>query len=114
MMRRWQSYTVVTRASVKTAIVTDFHLTDIIYIVSDADAEKPIWDDDINIDDIEPPTNTKSKVELKKQKKKEKKKSKNADEDVGVDVDEMDADLDTGTGWDDWNEHEEWKGTEEE
>lgn len=83
-------------------------------IVDDVDAKKPTWDDDINIDDIDPPANPKSKAELKKQKKKEKKK---ADDDVGVDVDEMDADLDTGAGagWDDWDEDGEgWKGTEEE
>ncbi|KAF8141166.1 KRI1-like family C-terminal-domain-containing protein [Boletus edulis] len=82
-------------------------------IVDDGDAEKPLWDDDINIDDIEPPPNAKSKTELKKQKKKEKKKSRKADdEDVGVDVDEMDADLNVGEGWDDDNP--EWTGTEAE
>ncbi|KAF8554912.1 hypothetical protein OG21DRAFT_1508303 [Imleria badia] len=80
--------------------------------IVDGDAEKPIWDDDIGIDDIDPPTNTKSKTELKQQKKKEKKKEKKADEDVGVDVNEMDADLDAGADWD--NNDEEWRGTEEE
>ncbi|KAG8221253.1 KRI1-like family-domain-containing protein [Butyriboletus roseoflavus] len=84
-------------------------------IVDDGDAEKPTWDDDIDIDDIVPPTNTKSKAELKKQKKKETKKNKKADEDVGVDVDEMDADLDAGADRNDWDDDgEEWKGTEEE
>ncbi|KAN0081344.1 KRI1-like family C-terminal domain containing protein [Tylopilus felleus] len=81
-------------------------------IVDDGDAEKPVWEDDIDIDDIDPPTNIKSKSELKKQKKKEKKKNKKADEDDGVDVNEMDADLDAGAGWDD--DDEEWRGTEEE
>ncbi|KAH0829126.1 KRI1-like family C-terminal-domain-containing protein [Lanmaoa asiatica] len=79
----------------------------------EADGEKPIWNDDINIDDIEPLTNAKSRAELKKQKKKEK-KNKKVDEDVGVDVDEMDADLDAGASWDDDGGGEEWRGTEEE
>lgn len=98
----------------KVNIIIDVHPTKV-RIVDDTDAEKPIWDEDINIDDIDPPTNTKSKEELKKQKKKEKKRNKKADEDIGVDVHEMDADLDTGAGWDDWDDDgEEWKGTEEE
>lgn len=114
MIRRWQSCMVVTTASVKTSIVIGIHLTDVC-IVDDGDAEKPIWDNDINIDDIDPPTNTKSKAEQKKQKKKEKKRNKKADEDVGVDMDDMDADLDAGAGWDEWDDdEEEWRGTEEE
>ena len=108
-MRRWQNCMVV-MISVKPTI-SKVHPTNP-RVGDDGDAEKPIWDDDINIDDIDPPTNTKSKAELKKQKKKEKKKEKKVDEDVGVDVDEMDADLDAGVGWDDHDE--EWRGTEEE
>ena len=98
--------------SVKSTIISDVRPTNV-RTVDDDDAEKPNWDDDIDIDDIDPPTKTKSKAELKKKNKKEKKKNKKA-EDVGVDVDEMDADLDAGADWDDWDDGEEWKGTEEE
>ncbi|KAF9219815.1 hypothetical protein BS17DRAFT_821454 [Gyrodon lividus] len=87
-------------------------------IVDNADMEKPTWDDDIDIDDIAPPAKTKSKAELKKEKKKEKKRSKKGredgddqDEDIGVDADKMDADVDGG--WDEWDDGEEWMGTEE-
>jgi len=95
-------------------IISDVHSTDV-HIADDGDAEKPLWDDEINTDDIVPPTNTKSKAELKRQKKKEKKKNKNADEDIGVDVNEMDADLGAGADWGDEDvDEEEWRGTEEE
>ena len=97
--------------SVKLIIISNVHPTDA-RTVDDGGAEKPIWDEDINIDDIDPPTTAKSKAELKEQNKKEKKKTKKVDEDVGVDVDEMDADLDAGAGWD--GDGEEWRGTEEE
>ncbi|KAI9568797.1 Krr1-domain-containing protein [Boletus coccyginus] len=83
-------------------------------IADGRDAEKPIWDDDININDIAPLTKSKSKAELKRQRKKEK-KNKNVDEDVGVDVNEMDADLGAGADWGDEDDDEgEWRGTEEE
>lgn len=106
---------VVTTGLVKPTLIIDVHPTDV-RVVDDSDAGKPTWDDDINIDDIVPPTNTKSKAELKKLKKTEKKKKKKkADEDVGVDVDEMDADLEEVASWNDWDDGgEEWKGTEEE
>jgi hypothetical protein len=103
---------VVMMASVKSTVISDVYPTDV-RTVDDGDAEKPNWDDDINIDDIDPPTKTKSKAELKKQNKKERKKNKKAED--GVDVDEMDADLDAGADWDDWDDGgDEWKGTEEE
>lgn len=82
---------------------------------NDADVEKPTWDDDIDTDDIIPPTGTMSKEELKKIKKREKKKAKrkrgDSDEEDGVDIDAMDVDADGG----DWEEAdgEEWDGTEE-
>lgn len=84
----------------------------------DGDDEKPMWDDDIDIDDIVPrrqhealDASTSLDVkERKKAKKKEKKKAKDVDKD-GVDVDEMDADAldDGGSKWDEV----EWDGTEE-
>ena len=110
-MLRWQNCTVETTTPVKKIVIIDAHLTDVC-ITDDGDAEKPVWEDDIDIDDIVPPGNTKSKAELKKERKKErKKKNKQAEEGAGVDEDEMDADAD----WDDWNDDdEEWRGTEEE
>lgn len=96
---------------VKPTVISHVYSTDA-RIADDDNVEKPTWADDINVDDIDPPKNTKSKAELKKQRKKEKKKNKEVDEDIGVDVDEMDADLDAGGDWND--EGEEWRGTEEE
>ncbi|KAF8841697.1 hypothetical protein BDN67DRAFT_966770 [Paxillus ammoniavirescens] len=88
-------------------------------IVDDADIEKPTWEDDIDIDNIVPPAGIKSKAELKKEKKKEKKKDRKGRddgddqvEDLGVDADEMDADV--HGGWNEWDDGEEWEGTEEE
>jgi protein KRI1 len=64
------------------------------------DMEKPIWNDDINIDDIVP--------EMSNKKKKKKKKSKqNETHEDGVDLDEMDADAKPLV------DDEEWDGTEE-
>jgi protein KRI1 len=65
----------------------------------DDDDEKPMWDDDIDIDDILPRRQDEARhastsldvKERKKAKKKEKKKARDVDMD-GVDVDEMDAD----------------------
>lgn len=53
-------------------------------------AEKPSWNDDIDITDIVPPE-TDSKKKGKKDKKKKKKKEEDMEE--GVDVDEMDVDV---------------------
>ncbi|KAI6131261.1 KRI1-like family C-terminal-domain-containing protein [Pisolithus croceorrhizus] len=81
----------------------------------DVDAEKPTWEDDIDIDDIMPPSGSISKEVLKKIKKRERKKAKrkgdDSDVDDGVDMDAMDADVDGG----DLEEadREEWDGTEE-
>ncbi|KAM6502876.1 KRI1-like family C-terminal domain containing protein [Amanita muscaria] len=79
-----------------------------------ADDEKPAWDDDIDIGDIEDQptfaevTNEKTN---KKKKKKKKKRAYDSDEDEGgVDVDEMDADVVRDNLED---EEEEWDGTEE-
>ncbi|KAI5986902.1 KRI1-like family C-terminal-domain-containing protein [Pisolithus albus] len=81
----------------------------------DVDAEKPTWDDDIDIDDIIPPSGSMSKEELKKIKKKERKKAKRKSEglgvDDGVDMDAMDADAEGGDL--DEADEEEWDGTEE-
>jgi protein KRI1 len=69
----------------------------------DFDAEKPTWDDDIDITDIVPDAD----VAGKKKKKDKKKKKKGGDDakDEGVDLDAMDADLAP--------DDEEWDGTEE-
>jgi len=84
------------------------------------DDKKPIWDDDIDVDDIVPPnrdeaSHASAAKERKKAKKKERKKRMREDDadaiDVDVDVDEMDADASTHSGrrWDEV----EWDGTEE-
>jgi protein KRI1 len=80
------------------------------------DDEKPVWDDDIDVDDIIPPSgnavpHTSAAKDRKKAKKKERKKRVAEDEANAVDVDEMDADAPSvgGSGWDDV----EWDGTEE-
>lgn len=85
------------------------------------DAEKPAWDDDIDIDDIAPDWNDNEAgfshldagegTSQKKKKKKKKKDVKDGDEaHAGVDVDMMDAERVEESGqWDDV----EWDGTEE-
>ena len=80
-----------------------------IYDVDDdgVDAEKPHWDDDIDIGDLIPPDQ--EEVTTKKKKKKKKKnKAKNPEEvaEGGVDVDDMDAEVEP-------QDEEEWDGTEE-
>jgi len=71
------------------------------------DGEKPTWDDDIDIDDILPPTASSSKE--KKKSKKDRKKGKAADiEDEDYEMDEGDEAYQENEGWD-----EEWDGTEE-
>ena len=81
----------------------------------DGDDKKPTWDDDIDIDDIVPPSRddprSSAAKERKKAKKKERKKRMRDDETDAVDVDEMDADAPahSGTEWDEV----EWDGTEE-
>ncbi|KAI6046421.1 KRI1-like family-domain-containing protein [Pisolithus marmoratus] len=81
----------------------------------DVDVEKPTWDDDINIDNIVPPSGSMSKEELKKIKRRERKKAKKEGDhsgaEDGVDMDAMDADADGG-GWEE-ADGEEWDGTEE-
>ncbi|KAI6029388.1 Krr1-domain-containing protein [Pisolithus microcarpus] len=81
----------------------------------DVDAEKPTWDDDVDIDDIIPPSGSIPKEELKKIEKRERKKAKRKGEglgvDDGVDMDAMDADADGGDL--DEADGEEWDGTEE-
>ena len=73
------------------------------------DEEKPMWNDDINIDDIVPPVASSSKEEKKKSKK-DKKKGKKADnEDEDYRMGEGDEAYEEDGEWDD----EEWDGTEE-
>ncbi|KAI0067594.1 hypothetical protein BV25DRAFT_1818972 [Artomyces pyxidatus] len=82
------------------------------------DDEKPVWDDDIDVNDIVPPSDdkelqasgSKSVKELKKEKKREKKKAKAklANGEDGVDVDAMDAEVDRMD-----EDEEQWDGTEE-
>ena len=82
---------------------------------ADGSDKKPTWDDDIDIDDIVPPSlddaRSSAAKERKKAKKKERKKRMREDEVDAVDVDEMDADTQapSGTRWDEV----EWDGTEE-
>lgn len=80
------------------------------------DDEKPMWEDDIDVDDIIPPSGNEAPrasaaKERRKAKKKERKKRMREDDDSAVDVDEMDADApeDGGSTWDGM----EWDGTEE-
>lgn len=69
----------------------------------EADGEKPMWGEDVDIGNLEPPSTSKA------EKKKKKKKKKGAeDDDEGVDIDAMDADALPANGDD-----EEWDGTEE-
>ena len=84
---------------------------------ADGKDKKPKWDDDIEIDDIVPPSQDDARSsaakERKKAKKKERKKRMREDEAdaLDIDIDEMDADAPAhgGTTWDDV----EWDGTEE-
>lgn len=73
----------------------------------DADQEKPVWDDDVNIDDIIPPSQPAESSSSSKKKKKKKKKNKDNGNDEGVDVEAMDADVVREY------DEEEWDGTEE-
>jgi protein KRI1 len=82
---------------------------------ADGNDKKPAWDDDVDIEDIVPPsqddTRSSEAKERKKAKKKERKKRIREDEADAVDVDDMDADTlaHSGTRWDEV----EWDGTEE-
>lgn len=72
------------------------------------DEEKPTWEDDVDIGDIE------VRVDGPKKDKKKKKKKKKYEDEIdagGVDIDEMDADVVRDD--DDNDEEEEWDGTEE-
>ena len=71
------------------------------------DEEKPTWDDDIDIDDIVPPTASSSKKEKKRNKKNKKGKAVD-DEDGDYEMGEGDEAYGEGEEWD-----EEWDGTEE-
>jgi protein KRI1 len=69
------------------------------------DAEKPHWEDDIDIEDI-----VSAHQEAPKKKKKKKKKKDRGDDEIdqgGVNIDEMDADVEKVV------DDEEWDGTEE-
>jgi hypothetical protein len=74
---------------------------------SDIDVEKPVWDDDIDIDDIVPPSQPAQPSSSQNKKKKKKKKKKDDDNDEGVDIDTMDADVTREY------DEEDWDGTEE-
>lgn len=71
-------------------------------------AEKPVWDDDINIDDIIPPSQPAESSSSSKKKKKKKRKNKDENNDEGVDIDAMDADVVR-----EYDDEEDWDGTEE-
>jgi protein KRI1 len=80
--------------------------------------ERPIWENDIDINDIisEAEPEAMASSSSKKKKKKDKKKGKDAEDadtdgGKGVDVDMMDADLVNGEG--EGGGDEEWDGTEE-
>ena len=77
---------------------------------SDVDQEKPVWDDDIDVDDIIPPSQPTGLSSSSSRKKKKKKKSKDKDDgdEGGVDIDAMDADIERA-----YDDEEEWDGTEE-
>ncbi|KAG2108602.1 KRI1-like family C-terminal-domain-containing protein [Suillus clintonianus] len=74
---------------------------------SDGEEEKPVWDDDVDIEDIIPPSQPTESSFLNKKKKKKKKK-KTEDNDEGVDINAMDADVVRA-----YDDEEEWDGTEE-
>jgi hypothetical protein len=88
-------------------------MTDIYGDGDDMDGEKPTWDDDIDIanidiDDMEPLAGSSSSTKKDKKKKdKKKKKKEGAGDDGGVDLDNMDADAQP------MQDDEEWDGTEE-
>ncbi|KAG2133678.1 KRI1-like family C-terminal-domain-containing protein [Suillus bovinus] len=72
------------------------------------DQEKPVWDDDINVDDIIPCSGSaEPSSSSNKKKKKKKKKTNDEADDQGVDIDTMDADVVRNY------DEEEWDGTEE-
>ncbi|KAG1824420.1 KRI1-like family C-terminal-domain-containing protein [Suillus subaureus] len=74
----------------------------------DPEAHDPVWDDNLDIDDIIPPSQpAQSSSSSKKKKKKQKKKKKDNDNDEGVDIDSMDADVVREF------DEEDWDGTEE-
>jgi len=75
---------------------------------SDIDQEKPVWDDDIDVDDIIPSQPTASSSSSNKKKKKKKKNNDNGNDEGGVDIDAMDADVERM-----YDDEEEWDGTEE-
>lgn len=84
----------------------------------DDDDGKPMWDDDIDIGDIQIDEDD-DEPSSKKKKKKSKKKKGKGDEEMdqgGVDIDDMDADVGMQYGdgdGDDAGDAEEWDGTEE-
>ncbi|KAG1746404.1 KRI1-like family C-terminal-domain-containing protein [Suillus lakei] len=75
---------------------------------TDVDQEKPVWDDDVDIDDIIPSSQPAESSSSSNNKKKKKKRKKDEDNDEGVDIDAMDADV-VRT----YDDDEEWDGTEE-
>jgi hypothetical protein len=77
---------------------------------SDIDQEKPVWEDDIDVDDIMPsqPAESSSSSSKKKKQKKKKNKDKANEDEGGVDIDAMDADVEPT-----YDDEEEWDGTEE-
>jgi protein KRI1 len=74
----------------------------------DVDQEKPVWDDDVDIDDIIPPSQPPESSSSSKKKKKKKNKDEDKDNEGGVDIDAMDADVVPQYGGE-----EDWDGTEE-
>jgi protein KRI1 len=75
---------------------------------ADIDQEKPIWDDDVDIDDIIPPSQPPESSSSSNKKKKKRKKNKDEDQEGGVDIDAMDADIVR-----EYDDEEDWDGTEE-
>ena len=75
-----------------------------LYAGAVVDDEKPTWEDDIDIGDIDVVQD--SKRDKKKKKKKKKKKDEDDVDEGGIYVDDMDADIIR-------DDDEEWDGTEE-
>ncbi|KAJ7072840.1 Krr1-domain-containing protein [Mycena amicta] len=73
------------------------------------DADRPTWNDDIDLGDIYVEPDFTGETKKEKKKKKKKKSGAEDDDDLGVDVEAMDADV-VLDGYDD---DEEWDGTEE-
>lgn len=69
---------------------------------------KPIWDDNTEISDTALPDDNALPNESRRKEKKRKKKKEKGKDDGGVDVDAMDADAELN-----FEEDEEWDGTEE-